>query len=558
MDFVNKAYAQLAELFRSMSAGARIATAALLALVVVSLVYLFQYQVALGDEFLLDGRPFSTSELTQMEAAFAQAGLGQSTIVGNRIRIPRGKKDVYLAALADGNALPANFETYFNEAIAGDTPFSSSKSLEMKRWNAKQKSLALIIGRMRGIEAATVQYDEEVKRGLIHDKQKTAMVAVQSGGRLDGDQVKAIRNIVASAYAGLDRRQITITDMTTGFSYGGAIGPDGMSDDENLYATVKQNYEREWKQKIADQLSMIPGVIVNIYAELTPDVENTASVVKYDPKPVSYATTESNKEATSHSPQIGGRPGALSNAVGGNQSVDIRQTAASGAESTTSESRSTNQLAPGFEQRTLKNATLIPKGATASIDVPSSYYVSVWKQKNPPVEGQPAKKPDPAELALIETQTIEKIKERVRVLLPKLEQGTNPWPHIVVNTYTDLPTASIVPPTLSKAATTWLADNWRTLALVGLGLMSLVMLRSMVRSNTRLPQPAAAAAGEAATPRLAIHEPPPDEDEPEPSRVLKRKFTATGPDLKNELHEIVKENPDAAATILRSWIGEAV
>src|SRR6185436_13397905 len=104
MDFINKAYAQLAELFRSMSAGARIATAALLALVVVSLVYLFQYQVTLGDEFLLDGRPFSTSELTQMEAAFAKAGLGQSTIVGNRIRIPRGKKDIYLAALADGNA----------------------------------------------------------------------------------------------------------------------------------------------------------------------------------------------------------------------------------------------------------------------------------------------------------------------------------------------------------------------------------------------------------------------------------------------------------------------
>jgi len=28
--------------------------------------------------------------------------------------------------------------------------------------------------------------------------------------------------------------------------------------------------------------------------------------------------------------------------------------------------------------------------------------------------------------------------------------------------------------------------------------------------------------------------------------------------LKTELQEIVKENPDAAATILRAWIGEAV
>ena len=38
MDFVNQAYGQLLELFRSMSVGTRIATALLLALVVVSLV----------------------------------------------------------------------------------------------------------------------------------------------------------------------------------------------------------------------------------------------------------------------------------------------------------------------------------------------------------------------------------------------------------------------------------------------------------------------------------------------------------------------------------------
>jgi flagellar biosynthesis/type III secretory pathway M-ring protein FliF/YscJ len=38
---------------------------------------------------------------------------------------------------------------------------------------------------------------------------------------------------------------------------------------------------------------------------------------------------------------------------------------------------------------------------------------------------------------------------------------------------------------------------------------------------------------------------------------LKARFQTTGPDLKSELHEIVKENPDAAATILRAWIGEA-
>jgi hypothetical protein len=90
MDFVNKAYGQFTELLRSMSPGTRIAVGLLLVVIVVSLAYLFQYQVTAGDEYLLGGRPFSSSEMTAIEAAFAKAGLGQITIVGSQIRIPRG------------------------------------------------------------------------------------------------------------------------------------------------------------------------------------------------------------------------------------------------------------------------------------------------------------------------------------------------------------------------------------------------------------------------------------------------------------------------------------
>jgi flagellar biosynthesis/type III secretory pathway M-ring protein FliF/YscJ len=48
-----------------------------------------------------------------------------------------------------------------------------------------------------------------------------------------------------------------------------------------------------------------------------------------------------------------------------------------------------------------------------------------------------------------------------------------------------------------------------------------------------------------------------EEEESEPTRILKGRFSGSGPDLKQELQEIVKENPDAAVTILRAWIGEA-
>src|SRR5262245_41936487 len=130
MDFVNQAYSQLIELLRSMSVGTRIATGLLLVLVVVSVTYLFQYQMAGGDEYLLGGRPFTQSELTAIEAAFAKAGLGKSTVAGSQIRIPRGQKELYLAALADGNALPADFYKSFDAAVRSDSPFNSTKSVD--------------------------------------------------------------------------------------------------------------------------------------------------------------------------------------------------------------------------------------------------------------------------------------------------------------------------------------------------------------------------------------------------------------------------------------------
>jgi flagellar M-ring protein FliF len=398
----------------------------------------------------------------------------------------------------------------------------------MRRWNAKQKELALIISRMRGIESATVQYDEEAKGGLTRQKHKTAMVAVQTiAGALDPDQLRAIRNVVASAYAGLDRQSITITDMTSGLSYGGAIGPGGVPDDESLYASHKQKFERDWQRKITDQLSMIPGVVVGVNVELTP--------------------------------QIAGRPGAQANGVG-NQPVSIAAAAGSGGSNLT-ETRNEAINLPGYAVESIGKSPLTPTMVTASIELPASYFLQVWRQRNPPAAGSEPKPPDPAELAKVETETVNRIKETVRNLLPPVNQGTNPYPHIVVSTYTDLPTSAAVVPTLASETTSWLAENWQTLAVVGIGLVSLLMLRSMVRSPALPASPqrsAAVATAEHPGPRLAKSEAEESPAEAEPVQTLRRRFKATaGPDLKVELQEIVKENPDAAANILRSWIGDA-
>jgi len=555
MDFVNKAFAQTSDLFRSMTPGVRLTAGLLLAVIVVSLVYLFQYKMTGGDEFLLDGRPFSSSEIASIEAAFAQAGLNESSISGNRIRIPAGKKDLYLAALADNNALPADFYHYLDEASASDNPFTSSRSQELRRWNAKQKELALIISRMRGIESATVQFDEESKGGLQKQKHKTAMVAVQTlGGELEESQLKAIRNVVASAYAGLDRQNITITDMTSGLSYGGTPGENGLNQDESVYASHKQKYERDWQRKIADQLAMIPNVVVGVNVELTPEIQHSTQTIKLDPKPITLSANEMTKESTSTTPNPAGRPGAVPNGVG-NQPVAVTPTVASGPEQTSSESSSQIRNLPGHEQTVLHKAPLVPTKVTASIDVPASYFIRIWKERNPAEAVKPDVIPDPAALAKIETETINKIKETVRNLLPPVEQGTDPYPHITVATYVDLPGPAVAAPTAVAQATGWFSDNWRSVAMVAVGLFSLLMLRSMLRSTAGSPAPVPAA--QAAAESSGSSQSEDAADETDAGAAVKRRFQTTGPNLRMELQELVKEDPDTAANILRSWIGDA-
>ncbi len=139
-------------------------------------------------------------------------------------------------------------------------------------------------------------------------------------------------------------------------------------------------------------------------------------------------------------------------------------------------------------------------------------------------------------------------------MIPPALQGTNQYPQITVASYEDIPATPIVPPTFAAQAMDYLGESWRTLGMIAVGLVSLVMLRGMIRGGAPAPAPAPEAVE---APRLAVHEEEEEEEEPEVETVLRKRFDASGPNLKQELQLLVKEDPDAAAAILRNWIGDA-
>jgi flagellar M-ring protein FliF len=560
MDFLNQASAQITNLFRSMSAGARIVAGLLVAVIVVSLAYLFNHQFAGPDSYLMGGEPVSPQEINEVLAAFGQAGLKDHQLDGLRIRVPRGQEATYMAALADAGALPKNYGSYLQKALADSGPLvSKSKEAQMTKV-AVQQELQHVIRKMRGIEDALVIYAEREEPGLHRNKTYTASVSVSTtGGQpLEEGTVVSIRSIVAASI-GMPPESVAVTDLDRGFTYPPTPPGQVASSWQDPYIQRKLKYEEIIANNIRAALADVPGVVVACTVELKNEIEHLQNKTQHDPKTVNVIVQEENKTLTSEGPQPQGPPGFGSQGgVPPNQPAVARAPGA-GAKTDEELNRSTVRSLTNVDEQRIKFAPLTPSRVTAAIGIPSSFIEQVWFAKNRPQPGQVATKPTVPQLKGVEQETVEKIKAHVAALLPLPDQAApNPIPLVTITVFDKLPSESLPEPGVSDHALAWLGDHWSTLGTGMLGLVSLVMLRSMVRSIPA-PEPIAApiplSATDDETPEPAAGERP-MAAKATPSQRLKRREKG-GPSLREELVEVVREDPEAAANVLRSWINSS-
>lgn len=553
MDFLNKAFAQLRDLFLSMTPGARITSALLLVAIVVSLGYLFLSQGTGGGTYLMNGEPFPSELLPTMEAAFAKAGLSEYEIDGNRVRVPRGRQADYMGALADESALPPNFGSALDEALSNSNVFESSKDKQERLKIAKQKELSRILGSMDGIESAAVLYDIKEGTGFGKPRIATASVTVKAiGGRqLDEETVEKVRYTVASAVAELKPTDVTVSDRNGRVWFRGSSGGGSALDDE--YAVRKRMYERDWKVKIETALSLIPNVVATPNVELERVLSHRTETLKHDPKPIAVQSTEKSVTRSSEGAGPEGRPGYVAQ---GNtpQALTPARSSASGSREEEEESQSETLNAISGTKEYQEDVGLTPTRVTVTVSIPRSYFERLWRDRNPVAEGDPPKDPAPADIDKIRDEETLKIRDHVATLLPMPEGVADPTALVKVTEFQDVIPPEIPQPGVAENALAWLGESWSTLGIIGLSLFSLMMLRSMLRGA---PAPASSKA-ESGSPsvvskRIGAEEEAEDEDETERQRRLQR--FAGGLSLRDELTELVQEDPEAAANVLRNWIG---
>jgi flagellar M-ring protein FliF len=546
MDFLNKSLAQLSELFRSMTPGARITAGLLLAVVIVSLGYLFRQGTAGQDAFLFGGQALSDGELDKIQGALSEAGL-IATRENNRLRVPAGQHAAYMAAIVDADALPSNFNSILEEAIGQSTFLESGAVTRARLKIATQKLLIEIIQALSWVDEAFVLYDEQEPRGLSGDKQVTASVNVRpaAGESLTPTRAKRLKSLVAGAVVGMNVDDVQVTDLNEG----GVSGSESeLSFDmfDNDYFQTKIAYETLQRERIANVLRDIPGVRVEVNAELDTTKEEVTRNVKPDNQTAILRETNTLEKSTQSVGSPGGPPGPIAqgpNRPGATLAQDQNKN------ETSSDITDLENVVGVQESRTLKDTYAIKK-IHATILIPSSYIESVWKSQN----ATATEPPKPADLETVQSKVVLMVEDAVEpLMLLQANEGQDSYRWVTVQVLPSLPVPTIEPPTTTSQAVGWLSRYWSTLAMLGVAMFSLLVMRSVVKGG---PSSAPAPSGLAAA-GLAIEADETEADaSEEPSEERPRLRLKKGKSLKDDLVEIVHDDPDAAAEILRSWIGK--
>jgi len=537
VNFLNNAVAQIGELFRSLSPATRITTVLLLVAVAVSFAFLFNHQFSGGDCYLFGGEPVASTEINAMTAAFGKAGLKDFELEGNRIRVSRGKYADYMAALADAGVLPRNFLDPIKKSLEGNSIIVDRKTREEKIKVAQQEQLAEIVSRMRGIEWATVMYNVENQMSLDAKRIVTASVTVKPVGSqtLTDDQVQKIRLAVGPPIGAAPESVSVIDD--NGNPYPGTASGESAAGKSDYLATALK-YEQQYAQRIRQAISFVPGAVVTVNVDLHAELDdavvgsraNSNLAPLWDRNDSALAGSDTLSNAT-QSAQLGkvsrpNMPAAIADLIGGHAGATARQ----------------GDAGDDGQSKVRRPIPMTPKRVTASVGIPASYYEDVWRRQQPGLS-----------LKEIERQEQAKIENFVLPQLPvPAGAAADAAGRLVVRTFQPISAPSAEKPTPEDRALSWCGEHAGPIGMGFLGLVSLLMVRSITRGR---PTRNSASDSEAT---LTINAEDDDGQWPtHNSARLHGNRSATAPSLRDELADMVRDDPDAAANVLRRWISAA-
>ncbi|GAW40567.1 Flagellar M-ring protein [Brevundimonas sp. SH203] len=252
-----------------------------------------------------------TAALDQANIKYSSKGDG-STIMVNRDEVGTARMLVAGKGLVTSGSV--GYELFDNQSVLGQTEFQQ----QLNEQRALQGELSRTIMSMRGITAARVHITMPRREMFTSAAgEPTAAVLVGVGGRdLSGDQVRAIRNLVASSVPNLKPDRVTVADQNNRtLAAGGEDGFTSASAEE-----AKGNTEAQLQSRIKDIVEGVVGVGA-ARVQVTADIDHSRSTTqeqKFDPDgQVVRSTTTHGSQSSDTTAQPDGGVTATNNIPGG-------------------------------------------------------------------------------------------------------------------------------------------------------------------------------------------------------------------------------------------------
>jgi flagellar M-ring protein FliF len=184
---------------------------------------------------------------------------------------------------------------------------------------AVQGELARTITQLQGVRAARVMIVQPENRLLLTDQnvKSTASVFIDlGGGRIDPDQVNAIRHLVANSVQGLQPDEVAVVD-NHGHTLSEELKQDPTLGSASSQMRYRQQVEDYFGKKVETMLAAVIGpnnAVVRVSADI--DTESiTQSDEKFDPESavIRSETTNDDTSNTVESHASGGAVGVSSN-----------------------------------------------------------------------------------------------------------------------------------------------------------------------------------------------------------------------------------------------------
>lgn len=573
---VKQIYAQLKDLFLSMTLGNRIVATLLLATLLFSLGYLVVGSIPRSEAGskttrLYDGHVFDRNDQRAAENAIAKASLKGHQWIGGQLEVPISKQSDYIAALAEAGVIaPVGREK--KKTTENLSAWDSSKIMNERITASKEVDCAAAIKKINGIADASVHSNKRPawERNLWARTQITSVgvfVEAEDNTPLPANTVGAIGQIIKASFGITDMKEISIVDEKNCRSYDGTGEEQGTA--QSAYLRHQTRYQDELNKRIHLLLPSVHGLKVETDVKLTTYREMKAFEVEHR-KPTELVKHELDYHFKKEGYDRFFRPGQIAqwsrpliNPTGDVSPKDL-------VDEKKRESEVTNAL-PGVET-TSEELPFIPLKITATIRFPRDYLLTLRREQIRVFGGDPETPPTREELLSIQEELTLDTKRSIGKLLENYRSSNKIDPmELVEVVYYDLPRKEEVVLTAWEQFVLFLQQHWQSLSLMSLVFCGMAVLYLI----SKPPKPDNVVIYEGLeTPIEAIDARIAEKRRLEEERLTAETAAAAETEqeevenslgglgsirsLRDEIAELIAKNPEAAAAVIRQWIGNSV